>query len=90
MMLNDWLGLFYVPITYFGFWQFRNMFSGGIYAFNGLSALLFVLLALTLPILWLGLWCKRTPEEVHDSLWFLTLRVKVPEEDAAYVHDDRS
>ena len=88
MVVNDCLGMFYVPITYFGFWQFKNMFvSGGIYAFSGFSALVFVLAAIALPLVWLGLWCKRTPEEVHSSLWFLTLRVRVPEGEEVVVHD---
>ena len=80
MVINDCLGLFYVPVNYFGFWQFKNLFNngGGVMAFNGFSALLFVLFAIAVPIVWLVMWCKKTPEEVHSSLWFLTLRVKVP------------
>lgn len=90
MVVNDIMSLFYVPITYFGFWQFRNLFGSGIYAFNGVATLLFVLLAIAIPILWLVLWCKRTPQDTHNTLWFLTLRVKVPEGSAMPIHDDRS
>ena len=61
MALNDILSLFYVPITYFGFWQFHHLFGTGIYGFNGFVTLVFVLSTILLPIIYLILWCKRTP-----------------------------
>ena len=90
MVINDMIGILYVPVTYFGFWQFKHLFGSGIYAFNGFAALLFVLLAVTIPLLWLGLWFKRCPQDVHNTLWFLTLRVKVPEGQAVAFQDERS
>lgn len=61
MVVNDVLSLFYLPITYFGFWQFTHLFGEGVYGFNGFSALVLVLAALIIPVVWLGLWCKRSP-----------------------------
>ena len=90
MVVNDVMGLFYVPVTYFGFWQFRHLFGSGIYGFNGFATLLFVLLAIGTPILWMGIWCKRTSQVVHNTLWFLTLRVKSDEGGAIVIHDEKS
>ena len=62
MVVNDILSLFYVPVTYFGFWQFKHLFDySGVYAFSGFAALLFVLLAIVLPVVWLVMWWKRSP-----------------------------
>lgn len=93
MLINDILSFFYLPITYFGFWQFKHLFDGtGIYAFNGISTLIFVLAAIIVPIVWLALWCKRTPEDVHNSLWFLSLRVKTVSGESVPtpIYDDKS
>ena len=56
-----------------------KLISGPHTSTGGTRALLFVLAFIAIPIIWLGMWCKKTPEEIHNSLWFLTLRVKVPE-----------
>lgn len=79
MIINDILSLFYLPITYFGFWQIRHLFGSGIYGFNGFATLFFLISAIVVPIVWLGFWCKRTPDDIHNTLWFLTLRIKQPE-----------
>ena len=34
----------------------------GVYSFNGAMALIFVLVAIAVPIAWIVLWYKRTPE----------------------------
>jgi hypothetical protein len=63
MVINDILSIFYLPITYFGFFQMSHLFDNpGIYSFNGAIALIFVLIAIIVPIAWLVLWCKRSPE----------------------------
>ena len=90
MVVNDVMSLFYVPVTYFGFWQFKNLFGSGVYGFNGFATLFFLLLSIAIPILWLALWCKRTPQDVHNTLWFLTLRIKQAEGNAVVIHDERS
>ena len=62
MVLNDVLSLFYVPLTYFAFLQLQHPFTDSVTPFNGVATLLFLLLAIALPIVWTFLWCKRTPE----------------------------
>ena len=63
MVINDVVSLFYLPITYFGFSQMNHLFdSPGIYSFNGAMALIFVVVAIVVPVVWVVLWCKRTPE----------------------------
>jgi hypothetical protein len=59
MLVNDVVSLFYLPITYFGFWQMNNLFGEGIYGFNGFATLFFTASAIAVPVIWLGIWCKR-------------------------------
>lgn len=63
MVINDIVSIFYLPITYFGFLQMTHLFDApGIYSFNGVMALIFLMVAIIVPIAWIVLWCKRTPE----------------------------
>lgn len=62
MVINDVISLFYLPITYFGFFQISHLFeSSGIYIANGIMTILFLAVAIIIPIVWMILWCKRTP-----------------------------
>jgi hypothetical protein len=90
MVVNDVLSLFYLPILYFGFLQLQTLIGPGIYAFNAAATLIFIALAITLPIIWTTVWYRRTPEDLSNNFWFLTLRIRVPNTVAASVHEDRS
>ena len=63
MLINDIISLFFLPIMYFGFFQLSHLYeAGGIYAANGTTTLIFLILAILVPIAWAMLWCRRTPE----------------------------
>ena len=77
MVLHDVLSLFYLPLFYFAFSQFRTIFNeAGFYAANGFITVLFLLIGLVMPFVWIGLWAKKEPEWIRENLWFMKLRVK--------------
>ena len=93
MILNDAFSLFYFPIFFFAFMQFRNLFtSPGFYSFNSFITLLLMIVAAILPIAWTFMWKTKSQEEVANRLWFLTIRVKPVKSDGdlALVHDEKS
>lgn len=50
-ILNDVIQLVYVPVLWFGFSQFAELFGPGILAFNGILTLILVLFFVAYPIL---------------------------------------
>jgi len=62
MVINDVLSLFYLPILFFSFMQLNNLNGGGIYSFNAFVTVIFLIAAILMPVIWLLLWIKRTPE----------------------------
>jgi len=62
MVINDVLSLFFLPILFFSFMQLNNLNGGGIYSFNAFVTVIFLIAAILMPVIWLLLWIKRTPE----------------------------
>lgn len=90
MLINDIFSLFYFPILYFAFMQMNNLVStGSFYALNAAFTIIIFIAAIIVPIAWTTLWKIRSKDEIHEKLWFLTLRVKPLSQDqkAAMVHD---
>ena len=91
MVLNDVFSLFYFPLLYFAFMQLpRVPASSGFYALNYAVTVILLLLALIVPFAWWVLWKVRTPEEVENRLWFLTIRAKQSGNGGnVVIHDER-
>jgi hypothetical protein len=62
MAINDFISLFYVPILWLAFNQFQDLGTGSYMIFNSFCSILFLILAILLPILYLYMWWKRESE----------------------------
>lgn len=58
-LLNDIISVFYVPIVWFGFNQFQELFSEGYLGFNGFVCLIMVVFVLLYPFGLVYVWWKK-------------------------------
>ena len=74
-IINDIMGVFYLPILVFGFYQFQNLFDKGYAGFNGFVCLVLVIGAILLPFAWGFVWWKKERAEIEERFPFMTNRI---------------
>jgi hypothetical protein len=62
MAVNDFISLFYMPILWLAFNQFQDFGVGSYMQFNAFCSILFLVIAILLPILYLYMWWKKSSE----------------------------
>lgn len=79
MSFNDVFGLFYVPIVWFALSQFKNLVgsSGGAFmSLNAALTVIFLIIVLVMPIIWLVMWIRYDPSRFDVDCSFMCKRVK--------------
>lgn len=54
-----------------------------------MATIIFIVIALLLPIVLFFIWFKSTSEDVGNKLWFMTLRVKKTESELMKSNDEK-
>ena len=54
-----------------------------------MATIVFIVIALLLPIVLFFIWFKSTSEDVGNKLWFMTLRVKKTESELMKSNDEK-
>lgn len=66
------MSVLYLPLLWFGFSQFQELFSAGYLGFNGFICLIFVIFSVLYPIGLFLVWWKKEQEYIIEHFPFMT------------------